>query len=111
MSSSESTSSSVGERAPQGRMADEMASLLHDACMLRRQFAGLADGPPDGSTNAEVLSGVDGRLADSVIRPLSGALGHVPVAWFGRMHRHVYAQIGIPLENVEVTHWRKDTAA
>ncbi|RFU41401.1 hypothetical protein DZF91_12130 [Actinomadura logoneensis] len=32
-------------------------------------------------------------------------------AWFGAMHKRVYAQIGIPLENVEVTHWRLDAAA
>lgn len=29
-------------------------------------------------------------------------------AWFGRMHRKVYQDIGVPLENVEVTHWRRD---
>jgi hypothetical protein len=29
-------------------------------------------------------------------------------AWFGAMHRRIYAQLGIPLENVEVTHWRHD---
>lgn len=33
------------------------------------------------------------------------------VAWFGRMHRHVYQQIGIPLENIDVTHWRLDAPA
>lgn len=26
-------------------------------------------------------------------------------AWFGAMHKHVYQQIGIPLENITVTHW------
>jgi hypothetical protein len=27
-------------------------------------------------------------------------------AWFGAMHRRIYQQLGIPLENVEVSHWR-----
>lgn len=27
-------------------------------------------------------------------------------AWFGSMHKHVYKQIGIPLEDISVTHWR-----
>jgi hypothetical protein len=30
------------------------------------------------------------------------------VAWFGSMHKRVYAAIGVPLENVTVTHWRRD---
>ncbi len=27
-------------------------------------------------------------------------------AWFGAMHQHVYKQIGIPLEDITVTHWK-----
>lgn len=29
-------------------------------------------------------------------------------AWFGAMHKRAYAGIGVPLENVTVTHWRRD---
>jgi hypothetical protein len=32
-------------------------------------------------------------------------------AWFGAMHRRVYAAIGVPLDNITVTHWRLDPAA
>ncbi|MEV0318150.1 hypothetical protein ACIBKX_07790 [Streptomyces sp. NPDC050658] len=27
-------------------------------------------------------------------------------AWFGAMHRRIYADLGIPLEDISVTHWR-----
>ncbi|MBO0821554.1 MAG: hypothetical protein J2P26_11975 [Nocardiopsaceae bacterium] len=33
------------------------------------------------------------------------------VAWFGAMHKRIYADLGIPMENIEVTHWRHDSAA
>ncbi|SEM69775.1 hypothetical protein [Streptacidiphilus jiangxiensis] len=26
-------------------------------------------------------------------------------AWFGAMHQRIYQQLGIPLENITVTHW------
>ncbi|MFF7638070.1 hypothetical protein ACFZB9_33705 [Kitasatospora sp. NPDC008050] len=26
-------------------------------------------------------------------------------AWFGAMHQHIYKQLGIPLEDISVTHW------
>jgi hypothetical protein len=26
-------------------------------------------------------------------------------AWFGAMHTHIYKQLGIPLDNITVTHW------
>lgn len=29
-------------------------------------------------------------------------------AWFGAMHRRAYTAIGVPLEDVTVTHWRRD---
>ncbi|MGH8895528.1 MAG: hypothetical protein ACRDZ4_00565 [Egibacteraceae bacterium] len=32
-------------------------------------------------------------------------------AWFGVMHRRAYAKIGVPQENVTVTHWRLDSKA
>ncbi|MGH8905359.1 MAG: hypothetical protein ACRD0K_02335 [Egibacteraceae bacterium] len=32
-------------------------------------------------------------------------------AWFGTMHKRAYAKIGVPLENVTVTHWRLDSKA
>lgn len=32
-------------------------------------------------------------------------------AGFGYMHRKIYKSIGVPLENVEVVHWRRDQAA
>jgi hypothetical protein len=32
-------------------------------------------------------------------------------AWFGTMHRRAYARIGVPLDNITVTHWRLDPAA
>lgn len=32
-------------------------------------------------------------------------------AWFGVMHKRAYATIGVPLENVTVTHWRPDSKA
>ncbi|MFF2703389.1 hypothetical protein ACFVUQ_34125 [Streptomyces cyaneofuscatus] len=28
-------------------------------------------------------------------------------AWFGRMHQRIYQQLGIPLENIDVSHWRR----
>ncbi|MFW5415078.1 hypothetical protein J0910_29820 [Nocardiopsis sp. CNT-189] len=31
-------------------------------------------------------------------------------AWFGAMHKRIYTELGVPLENVEVTHWRRDAA-
>jgi hypothetical protein len=31
-------------------------------------------------------------------------------AGFGYMHRRMYAHIGVPLDNIEVTHWRLDEA-
>ncbi|MEU4090181.1 hypothetical protein [Streptomyces aureus] len=31
-------------------------------------------------------------------------------AWFGTMHRRIYQQLGVPMENISVTHWRADTA-
>ncbi|MGW2116332.1 hypothetical protein [Streptomyces zhihengii] len=27
-------------------------------------------------------------------------------AWFGVMHQRIYKDLGIPLENIEVSHWR-----
>jgi len=30
------------------------------------------------------------------------------VAWFGAMHQRIYKQIGIPMECIEVTHYRLD---
>ena len=32
-------------------------------------------------------------------------------AWFGAMHKRTYARIGVPLDNVTVTHWRLDAAS
>ncbi|MEW2161153.1 hypothetical protein AB0950_39035 [Streptomyces sp. NPDC007189] len=32
-------------------------------------------------------------------------------AWFGTMHRRIYQQLGVPMENITVTHWRADNAA
>lgn len=29
-------------------------------------------------------------------------------AWFGAMHKRAYARIGVPLDNITVTHWRLD---
>ncbi|MGI5201355.1 hypothetical protein ACQEU6_07150 [Spirillospora sp. CA-108201] len=26
-------------------------------------------------------------------------------AWFGRMHTRIYADLGIPLDDITVTHW------
>ncbi|MCX5169496.1 hypothetical protein ACK389_26340 [Streptomyces antibioticus] len=28
-------------------------------------------------------------------------------AWFGSMHQRIYQSLGIPLENIEVTHWAR----
>ncbi|MEU3976409.1 hypothetical protein [Streptomyces bacillaris] len=28
-------------------------------------------------------------------------------AWFGRMHQRIYQQLGIPLENIDVSHWTR----
>ncbi|AWK12929.1 hypothetical protein DDQ41_15200 [Streptomyces spongiicola] len=28
-------------------------------------------------------------------------------AWFGRMHQKIYQDLGIPLENIEVSHWAR----
>ncbi|MFF7216057.1 hypothetical protein ACFZAU_36905 [Streptomyces sp. NPDC008238] len=28
-------------------------------------------------------------------------------AWFGAMHQRIYQGLGIPLENIEVTHWSR----
>ncbi|MFJ7148894.1 hypothetical protein ACIQVT_11895 [Streptomyces sp. NPDC100445] len=30
-------------------------------------------------------------------------------AWFGTMHKRIYQQLGVPMENVTVTHWHADT--
>jgi hypothetical protein len=30
------------------------------------------------------------------------------IAWFGRMHQIIYQKLGIPLENISVTHWVLD---
>lgn len=32
-------------------------------------------------------------------------------AWLGAMHKRAYAAIGVPLEDITVTHWRLDPAA
>ncbi|WP_405159808.1 hypothetical protein OG203_25530 [Nocardia sp. NBC_01499] len=32
------------------------------------------------------------------------------VAWFGAMHQRIYQQIGVPLDNIEVTHYLVDAA-
>ncbi|MEU6628487.1 hypothetical protein ABZ905_09345 [Streptomyces parvus] len=31
-------------------------------------------------------------------------------AWFGTMHQRIYQQLGIPMENIEVSHWTRLTA-
>ncbi|MEV0976550.1 hypothetical protein [Streptomyces sp. NPDC049915] len=31
-------------------------------------------------------------------------------AWFGAMHQRIYKDLGVPMEDIEVTHWRLDAA-
>lgn len=31
-------------------------------------------------------------------------------AWFGRMHTRIYADLGIPMDDITVTHWKAFTS-
>jgi hypothetical protein len=83
------------------RVSDEKLRGLHDSLMLWEWNSTWLEQHPDGSSSALLrVAWYDREFYDER-----------KSAWLGKMHRRIYEEIGIGLDDMSVTHWLLDEAA